>query len=280
MRLLAGGCGLPCNPVAGVPCRSGCSAEGLVKRAAARGNGEGEWAVGAVRQTVGLTRSRGAENVNARGLRSAVQVASRGRESAGVNTGCDCWLAGSGPCHIVACRDATSMLVRGRRLVSRGADKKNGDGEWAVRAVRLGLGKGARGFWCCVPVTVVWGLCWLCGLCRLCFSAPGSWLWCVPVAGGVSPLPVVCPRCRWCVPAAGGVSPLLVVCPRCWWCVPAAQVAECGNGVWSFGGWQFPGLCGSAGVCAGSGDRRAGGIGILGWCAEWMGRIAGKALSL
>ena len=273
MRLLAGGCGLPCNPVAGVPCRSGCSAEGLVKRAAARGNGEGEWAVGAVRQTVGLTRSRGAENVNARGLRSAVQVASRGRESAGVNTGCDCWLAGSGPCHIVACRDATSMLVRGRRLVSRGADKKNGDGEWAVRAVRLGLGKGARGFWCCVPVTVVWGLCWLCGLCRLCFSAPGSWRWCVPVAGGVSPLLVVCPRC-------GGVSPLPVVCPRCRWCVPVARVAECGNGVWSFGGWQFPGLCGSAGVCAGSGDRRAGGIGILGWCAEWMGRIAGKALSL
>ncbi|MFN9234825.1 MAG: hypothetical protein ACK6D4_09310, partial [Planctomyces sp.] len=29
-----------------------------------------------------------------------------------------------------------------------------------------------------------------------------------PRGGGVSPLPVVCPRCRWCVPVAGGVSPL------------------------------------------------------------------------
>ena len=35
----------------------------------------------------------------------------------------------------------------------------------------------------------MWGLCGLCGRCRLCFSAPGSWLWCVPGAGGVSPLP-------------------------------------------------------------------------------------------
>ncbi|MFN5315913.1 MAG: hypothetical protein ACK5FF_15780, partial [Planctomyces sp.] len=78
----------------------------------------------------------------------------------------------------------------------------------------------------CVPVAG--GVSPLPVVCRRCW-------WCVPVAGGVSPLPVVCPRCRWCVPAAGGVSPLLVVCPRgggvspllvvcprCWWCVPAA----------------------------------------------------------
>ncbi|MFN9218673.1 MAG: hypothetical protein ACK6D0_12620, partial [Planctomyces sp.] len=76
---------------------------------------------------------------------------------------------------------------------------------------------------------------------------PRCW-WCVPVAGGVSPLLVVCPRCWWCVPAAGGVSPLPVVCPRCRWCVPVARGAEGGTGVWSVGGWQFPGLCGAAGV--------------------------------
>ena len=87
-------------------------------------------------------------------------------------------------------------------------------GRWAVRAVRLGLGKDARGFWWCVPVAGGMGP-----------------LLVVPPLPVVRPLPVVLLRSRFVAavcPRGGGVSPLpvvcplLVVCPRCWWCVPVA----------------------------------------------------------